>query len=78
MKVLLLVPLKVLPIKQPVFSEGLEKGHGSGVIIITNRTTLEKLAGKSMENQQIGRTASLEREAIIQIPRPMLLSVNQS
>ena len=70
--------LKVLPIKQPVFSKGLEKCHGSDAIIVTNCATLEKLAGKSMENQQIGRAASPEREAIVQIPRSMLLSMNQS
>ncbi|RVX14513.1 hypothetical protein CK203_017285 [Vitis vinifera] len=49
---------EVLPIKQPVFSQGLEKGHRSGAIIVTNHVKLEKPAGKSMENQQIGKAAS--------------------
>ncbi|RVW12991.1 hypothetical protein CK203_095230 [Vitis vinifera] len=61
-----------------IFQRGPGEGHGSSAIIVTNRATLEKHAGKSMENQQIGITESPKREAIVQIPRPMLLSMNQS
>lgn len=73
MKVLPLLALlpKLLLIKQPTFNGNLKRSCGSSATTVIKRATRERLAGKFMENQQIGEAANLGTETTAQFPLQM-------